>query len=157
MNRTSCYRDDSLMSRQMLSKSKSIRVRNGSGRPNQNWTVWEDLEPRTVFWSGSSWRKNHGPNRGEPDQKSGSNHGSGPDRGSTSIYEHVFMQGPGDMDTLETEAFAKLLVSCTEVHDDGTVLFRLFKDFIIDPSTPRERIVTHNNNEWLMINYLQQQ
>lgn len=73
------------------------------------------------------------------------------------IYEHVFMQGPGDMDTLETEAFAKLLVSRTEVHDNGTVLFRLFKDFIIDPSTPHERIVTHNNNEWLTINYLQQQ
>jgi len=36
----------------------------------------------------------------------------------------MFMQGPGDMDLLETEAFAKLLVSHTaEVHDDGTVLF----------------------------------
>ncbi|KAG0692816.1 hypothetical protein DFH29DRAFT_1043843 [Suillus ampliporus] len=72
------------------------------------------------------------------------------------IYEHVFMQGPGDMDMLETEAFAKLLVSRTEVHDDGTVLFRLFKDFIVDPSTPRERIVTRNDKEWLMISYLQQ-
>lgn len=64
------------------------------------------------------------------------------------------MHGPGDMDILETEAFAKLLVSRTEVHDDGTVLFRLLKDFVVDPSTPRERIVTRNNNEWLMINYL---
>ncbi|KAG2036500.1 hypothetical protein BDR03DRAFT_810790, partial [Suillus americanus] len=31
------------------------------------------------------------------------------------IYEHVFMQGPGDMDMLETEAFTKLLVSRTGV------------------------------------------
>ncbi|KAG2351925.1 hypothetical protein BDR07DRAFT_1316659, partial [Suillus spraguei] len=54
------------------------------------------------------------------------------------IYKHVFMHGPGDMDMLETEAFAKLLVSCTEVHDDGAVLFQLFKDFMIDPSTPCE-------------------
>ncbi|KAG1901100.1 uncharacterized protein F5891DRAFT_979665 [Suillus fuscotomentosus] len=57
--------------------------RNGSGKSNQNWTVWEDLEPRTVFWSSSGWHENHGPNHGEPDQKSGLNHGSGPDHGST--------------------------------------------------------------------------
>ncbi|KAG2085638.1 uncharacterized protein F5147DRAFT_659424 [Suillus discolor] len=101
MNRTSCYRDDSLMLRQMLSKSKSIRVRNGSGRPNQNWTVWEELELRTVFRSSSSWRKNHGPNRGEPDQKSGSNHGSGPDCGST-IYEITRDDSEEDFEDLES-------------------------------------------------------
>ncbi|KAG1747821.1 uncharacterized protein EDB91DRAFT_1048338, partial [Suillus paluster] len=72
------------------------------------------------------------------------------------VYEHVFMQGPGEMDLLETEAFAKLLVSCTKVHNNGTVLCRLFKDFVINPSTPHNRIITHDDKEWLMISYLQQ-
>ncbi|KAG2738529.1 hypothetical protein P692DRAFT_20758853, partial [Suillus brevipes Sb2] len=73
------------------------------------------------------------------------------------VYEHVFMQGPGETDLLETEAFSKLLISRTKVHEsDNTVLFRLFKDFVTDPTTPRDRIVSHNGEEWLRINYLQQ-
>ena len=72
------------------------------------------------------------------------------------VYEHIFMQGPGEIDLLETEAFSKLLVSRTEIHDsDGTVLFRLFKGFITEPSTPRDRIVTRSGEEWLRISYLQ--
>ncbi|KAG0694810.1 hypothetical protein DFH29DRAFT_1006019 [Suillus ampliporus] len=72
------------------------------------------------------------------------------------VYEHVFMQGPGETDLLETEAFSKLLVSRTTVHkSDDTVLFRLFKGFVTDPTTPRDRIVSHDGEEWLRINYLQ--
>jgi len=69
----------------MLSKSKLklTMVRNGSGRPNQNRTVRGYVEPRTAFRSGSGWCESRGPNHGEPDQKSSSNRGSGPDRGST--------------------------------------------------------------------------
>ncbi|OJA14451.1 hypothetical protein AZE42_11302 [Rhizopogon vesiculosus] len=66
------------------------------------------------------------------------------------------MQGPGEMDLLETEAFAKLLVSCIEVNDDDMVLFQLFKVFAVDPSTPRDRIVTCDDKEWLAVSYLQQ-
>ncbi|KAG2085011.1 uncharacterized protein F5147DRAFT_782255 [Suillus discolor] len=73
------------------------------------------------------------------------------------VYERVFMQGPGEMDLLETEAFAKLLASRTEIREDGAVLFQLFTNFVVDPSTPRERIVTHNDKQWLRINFLQQQ
>ncbi|KAG2106101.1 hypothetical protein BD769DRAFT_1366791 [Suillus cothurnatus] len=73
------------------------------------------------------------------------------------VYEHVFMQGPGETDLLETEAFSKLLISRTNVHEsDNMVLFRLFKGFITDPTTPRDRIVSHDGEEWLRINYLQQ-
>ncbi|KAG0698511.1 hypothetical protein DFH29DRAFT_1018080 [Suillus ampliporus] len=72
------------------------------------------------------------------------------------VYECVFSQGPGEMDMLETEAFAKLLTSCTEVREDGAVLFRLFADFIVDSSTPHDHIVTHDGNQWLRINLLQQ-
>ncbi|KAG1887911.1 uncharacterized protein F5891DRAFT_966573, partial [Suillus fuscotomentosus] len=73
------------------------------------------------------------------------------------VYEHVFMQGPGETDLLETEAFSKLLISRTEVHEsDNMVLFRLFKGFVTDPTTPRDRIVSRNGEEWLRINYLQQ-
>ncbi|KAG1859811.1 hypothetical protein F4604DRAFT_2036666 [Suillus subluteus] len=73
------------------------------------------------------------------------------------VYEHVFMQGPGETDLLETEAFSKLLISRTEVHEsDNMVLFRLFKGFITDPTTPCDRIVSHDGEEWLRINYLQQ-
>lgn len=72
------------------------------------------------------------------------------------VYEYVFLQGPGEIDLLETEAFAKLLVSRTEVHDDGAVLFRLFTDFVVDPSTPRDRIIIRNDEQWLRINFLQQ-
>ena len=50
---------------------------------NQSRTVREKPEPRTIFWSGSGWHMDHGPDHGEPDQKFGSNHGSGPDHGST--------------------------------------------------------------------------
>jgi hypothetical protein len=54
------------------------------GRLNQSGTVREKPEPRTIFWSGSGWHTmDHGPDHGEPDQKFGSNHGSGPDHGST--------------------------------------------------------------------------
>ncbi|KAG2043854.1 hypothetical protein BDR03DRAFT_807342, partial [Suillus americanus] len=31
------------------------------------------------------------------------------------VYEHVFMQGPGETGLLETEAFSKLLISHTKV------------------------------------------
>ncbi|KAG1765854.1 hypothetical protein EV702DRAFT_1151163 [Suillus placidus] len=72
------------------------------------------------------------------------------------VYERVFSQGPGEMDILETEAFAKLLASRTEIREDGAVLFRLFTDIVVDSSTPRDRIVTHNGNQWLRINFLQQ-
>lgn len=73
------------------------------------------------------------------------------------VYEHVFMQGPGETDLLETEAFSKLLISRTEVHEsDNMVLFRLFKGFVTDPTTPRDQIVSRNGEEWLRINYLQQ-
>ncbi|KAG2091336.1 uncharacterized protein F5147DRAFT_643230 [Suillus discolor] len=72
------------------------------------------------------------------------------------VYEYVSLQGPGEMDLLETEAFAKLLVSRTEIHEDGAVLFRLFTDFIVDPSTPCDRIVVHDDKQWLRINFLQQ-
>ncbi|OJA15344.1 hypothetical protein AZE42_07554 [Rhizopogon vesiculosus] len=65
------------------------------------------------------------------------------------VYEPIFMQEPGKMDLLETEAFAKLLVSRIEVHGDGTVLFQLFKDFAVDLSMPRDRIVTRDDKEWL--------
>lgn len=34
--------------RQMMSKSKFRRVWNGLGRLNQNWTIWVDLELRTI-------------------------------------------------------------------------------------------------------------
>lgn len=62
------------------------------------------------------------------------------------------------MDLLETEAFAKLLISRTEVHDsDGIVIFRLFKGFITDTSTPRDRVITRGGQEWLRINYYLQQ
>ncbi|KAG1825378.1 hypothetical protein EV424DRAFT_1320115, partial [Suillus variegatus] len=41
-----------------------------------------------------------------------------------STVQHVFMQGPGETDLLETEAFSKLLISRTEVHEsDNMVLF----------------------------------
>ncbi|KAG2110453.1 hypothetical protein BD769DRAFT_1303856, partial [Suillus cothurnatus] len=33
------------------------------------------------------------------------------------VYEHVFMQGPGETDLLETEAFSKLLNSRTKVYE----------------------------------------
>ncbi|KAG1797189.1 hypothetical protein EV424DRAFT_1333526 [Suillus variegatus] len=72
------------------------------------------------------------------------------------VYEYVSLQGPGEMDLLETEAFAKLLVSRTEIHQDGAVLFRLFTDFIVDPSTPRDCIVVRDDKQWLRINFLQQ-
>ncbi|KAG2135866.1 uncharacterized protein EDB93DRAFT_1254119 [Suillus bovinus] len=72
------------------------------------------------------------------------------------IYECVFMQGLGEMDLLKMEAFVKLLASCTEIHEDGTVLFRLFTDFIVDLSTPCDRIITHDDKQWLRINFLQQ-
>ncbi|KAG1764260.1 hypothetical protein EV702DRAFT_1014433 [Suillus placidus] len=65
------------------------------------------------------------------------------------IYERVFSQGPGEMDILETEAFAKLLASRTEIREDGAVLFRLFTDIVVDSSTPHDRIVTHDGNQWL--------
>ncbi|KAG1751552.1 uncharacterized protein EDB91DRAFT_1078312 [Suillus paluster] len=67
------------------------------------------------------------------------------------VYECIFMQGLGEMDLLETEAFAKLLASCTEIREDGAVLFQLFAHFVVDPSTP------HNDKQWLRINFLQQQ
>jgi hypothetical protein len=60
------------------------------------------------------------------------------------------------MDMLEMEAFTKLLASHTEIHKDGAVLFRLFADFIVDSSTPHNRIVTHDDKQWLRINFLQQ-
>jgi hypothetical protein len=42
------------------------------------------------------------------------------------VYEHVFMQGPGETDLLETEAFSKLLNSCTKVYEsDDMVLSSL--------------------------------
>ncbi|KAG1765183.1 hypothetical protein EV702DRAFT_981654, partial [Suillus placidus] len=72
------------------------------------------------------------------------------------VYECIFMQGPGEMDLLEMEAFAKLLASCTEICEDGAVLFQLFADFVVDPSIPRNRIVTYNDKQWLRINFLQQ-
>ncbi|KAG2039032.1 hypothetical protein BDR03DRAFT_981073 [Suillus americanus] len=73
------------------------------------------------------------------------------------VYKHVFMQGPGETDLLETKAFSKLLILCTEVHkSDNMVLFRLFKGFITDPTTPHNRIISHDGGEWLKINYLQQ-
>ncbi|KAG2059579.1 hypothetical protein BDR06DRAFT_1066230, partial [Suillus hirtellus] len=72
------------------------------------------------------------------------------------VYEYVSLQGPGEMDLLETEAFAKLLVSRTEICQDGAVLFRLFTDFIVDPLTPRDRIVVRDDKQWLRINFLQQ-
>ncbi|KAG2125201.1 hypothetical protein BD769DRAFT_1388490 [Suillus cothurnatus] len=73
------------------------------------------------------------------------------------VYEHVFMQGPGETDLLETEVFLKLLISCTNVHkSDNMVLFWLFKGFITDPTTPHDWIVSHDGEEWLRINYLQQ-
>ncbi|KAG1863232.1 hypothetical protein DFJ58DRAFT_839201 [Suillus subalutaceus] len=73
------------------------------------------------------------------------------------IYEHIFMQGPGETDLLETEAFSKLLISCTEVHElDYMVLFPLFKGFVTDPTTPCDWTVSHDGEEWLRINYLQQ-
>jgi hypothetical protein len=72
------------------------------------------------------------------------------------VYEHIFMQGPGEMDLLEMEAFSRLMLSRIEIRDDGAVLFRLFKDFVVDASTPHDRIVTHNGKEWLTVNYLQQ-
>ena len=67
-------------------RTSKLRVRNGSGRPNQSGTVQKKPEPRTIFWSSPGWHMDHGPNHGEPDQKSGSNHGSGPDCGSTTFY-----------------------------------------------------------------------
>ncbi|KAG1841954.1 hypothetical protein F4604DRAFT_1597732 [Suillus subluteus] len=73
------------------------------------------------------------------------------------VYEHVFMQGPGETDLLETEVFSKLLISCTNVHEsDNMVLFQLFKGFITDPTTPRDRIVSRDGEQWLRTNYLQQ-
>jgi hypothetical protein len=73
------------------------------------------------------------------------------------VYEHVFMQGPGETDLLETKALLKLLISCTKVHEsDNMVLFQLFKGFITDPTTPYDRIVSCDSEEWLRINYLQQ-
>ncbi|KAG1777240.1 hypothetical protein EV702DRAFT_1005393 [Suillus placidus] len=72
------------------------------------------------------------------------------------VYERVFSQGPGEMDILEMEAFAKLLASRTEIREDGAVLFRLFTDIVVDSSTPRDCIVTHDGNQWLRINFLQQ-
>ncbi|KAG1776098.1 hypothetical protein EV702DRAFT_1269133 [Suillus placidus] len=72
------------------------------------------------------------------------------------VYERVFSQGPGEMDILEMEAFAKLLASRTEIREDGAVLFCLFTDIVVDSSTPRDRIVTHDGNQWLRINFLQQ-
>jgi len=69
------------------------------------------------------------------------------------VYEHIFMQELGEMDLLETEAFAKLPASCIEVHDDDTVLFQLFKDFTVDPSTLRDRIIFRDDKEWLTVRY----
>ena len=74
--------DHSLKSKIQL--KVKVKVRNGSVRPNPIRTVRMDLRPRTVFWSGSGWQKNHGLDHRELDQKSGSNRGSGPDHGSTS-------------------------------------------------------------------------
>ncbi|KAG1721856.1 uncharacterized protein EDB91DRAFT_1088323 [Suillus paluster] len=54
-------------------------VQDVSGLLNQNGTVLNE--------SSSGWCDNHGPNHRELDQKSGSNHGSGPDCGSTNQGE----------------------------------------------------------------------
>jgi hypothetical protein len=60
------------------------------------------------------------------------------------------------MDMLKMEAFTKLLASCTEIREDGAVLFHLFADFVIDSSTPRDHIITHDDKQCLRINFLQQ-
>jgi hypothetical protein len=51
---------------------------------------------------------------------------------------------------MEQEAFVKLLQSRTIVRNDGTVLFQLF-DLIMDPSTPDELIVVHDNKKHLRL------
>jgi len=44
------------------------------------------------------------------------------------VYEHVFMQGPGETDLLETKALLKLLISCTKVHESDNMITWCFSN-----------------------------
>ncbi|KAF8832967.1 hypothetical protein BDN67DRAFT_976767 [Paxillus ammoniavirescens] len=62
---------------------------------------------------------------------------------------------------LEAQAFATMLQARTIILTDdnsapSTALFKLYKDFALDGSTPDSRIVNHDGDDCLRINYLEQ-
>jgi hypothetical protein len=59
--------------------------------PNQSRTVRTRPEPRTILWSISGWHLDRGPDRVRTGPKFGSNHGSGPDHGSASQIDNLYV------------------------------------------------------------------
>ena len=69
------------------------------------------------------------------------------------IYELFIVQKGSSADSMEHEAFAQLISCRTLICPDGAILFRLF-DLQLDPSTPEELIVTHNDAKHLRLDCL---
>jgi hypothetical protein len=61
---------------------------------------------------------------------------------------------PLDTSLLELESFARMLADRCTVLEDGSVLFRLYKEFVIDGSWPKTCLRKQEGQEWLQIDYL---
>ncbi|KAI0682549.1 hypothetical protein BC835DRAFT_1311466 [Cytidiella melzeri] len=69
------------------------------------------------------------------------------------MYETVVIQQDMGALTMEHDAFAELLLHRVEVVD-GVILFRLFPQLVLPPSTPDSLIVVHNDSRYLRVDCL---
>jgi len=72
------------------------------------------------------------------------------------IYKKVVIKNEGGGEVaMEQEAFVSLLMARLLVHDDGSMLLKLF-DLDCAPSTPESLIVTHEGDKYLLVHCLQE-
>jgi len=71
------------------------------------------------------------------------------------LVERAVMHQPGNLTIMEGEAFAALAQSHIFTAD-GRILFRLFKEFEVDLSTPDHYFHVHDGVKHLHISYLEQ-
>jgi hypothetical protein len=71
------------------------------------------------------------------------------------LVERAVMNQPGNLTVMEGQAFAALSKSHLFTAD-GHMLFRLFKEFEVDPQTPDGYFHVHDGTKYLHISYLEQ-
>lgn len=73
------------------------------------------------------------------------------------LLERAVMQLPNGLTVMEDEAFASLIKSRLIRTNDGHVVFRLFQEFEVDPSTPDAYFHVHNGIKYLHLAYLEEE
>ena len=73
------------------------------------------------------------------------------------LLECAVMQLPNNLTVMEDEVFASLIKSCLIRTDDGHILFHLFQEFEVDPSTPNTFFYIHHNVKYLHLAYLEEE